>query len=224
LQILHCISKLSKKEKDVESMNANKKHLRDDCAWSMAVIVSTLENPNAGSADLHELIGETEQAIAAADEVIASERAAAADLISTPSADASQQAISRAEAATINRTRLSGVLPKLRDKLTATLASERPAKWLGFYETANAERQKLAHEIDTTRARVKAELGSLNRRLKECNAECRSINDMALDIGEYREIEMLPLFAAVRTGDADTSSTEPNWQAANVSRLPLRHR
>jgi hypothetical protein len=51
------------------------------------------------------------------------------DLISTPSAEAAQDAISRADAAQINRDRLQSALPRLRDRHTAALASERRDRW-----------------------------------------------------------------------------------------------
>jgi hypothetical protein len=39
---------------------------------------------------------------------------------------------------------------------------------------------------------------------------------MACEVEEYRELEMLPLFAALRTIDVDAeTSTEPDWRAAN---------
>lgn len=54
------------------------------------------------------------------------------------SAEAAQDAISRAEAAQINRDRLQSALPKLREKLSAALAEE--AKWFADYRRV---RQKL---------------------------------------------------------------------------------
>jgi hypothetical protein len=73
----------------------------------------------------------------------------------------------------------------------------------------------LAQEVDAARSRIHTELRSLNGRIKECNSECEYVNDMAREIGEYRALDLLPLFAALRTIDADETSTGPDWRAAN---------
>jgi hypothetical protein len=178
-------------------------------------VIAGLNNANAGSDELSELVAETETAIADADATATAMRLKAADVLAAPTPRDAQDAMREAEAATLNRDRLNGVLPQLRDRYTEALKAERHDKWLTQYKYVEAEREKLAHEFDTTRARVKAELGNLNARLKECNNDCNAVNRMACEIEEYRELEMLPLFAAVRTIDVDANNSQPDWQAAN---------
>jgi hypothetical protein len=179
-------------------------------------IVTALDNPNASAAELSELVAETELAIVTADETASAMRMKAADVLATPTPREAQDTMAQANAAELTRDRLGGILPKLKERYTAALVTERHAKWLGYYEIANAKREALAEVLDATRSRIKAELGSLNGRIKECNSECGYVNDMACEIGEYHDLDLLPLFAALRTIDAETS-TEPDWRAANSS-------
>jgi hypothetical protein len=178
-------------------------------------VLSGLNNANAGSDELAELVAETETAIANADVTATAMRLKAADVLAAPTPREAQDSLREAEAATLNHHRLNGILPQLRNHYAAAVATERQATWLGFYETAEAEREALAEEFNATRSRIKAELGSLNRRIKECNNDCNAVNNMAFEIGECRELELLPLFAALRTIDPDETSTGPDWQAAN---------
>jgi hypothetical protein len=178
--------------------------------------VSALDNPNSGASELSELVAETELAIVTADETASAMRMKAADVLATPTPREAHDTMAQANAAELTRDRLRGILPKLKERYTAALVTERHAKWLGYYEIANAKREALAEVLDATRSRIKAELGSLNGRIKECNSECGYVNDMACEIGEYHDLDLLPLFAALRTIDAETS-TEPDWRAANSS-------
>ena len=101
-----------------------------------------LNNPNSESEALYEIIAATELAIVAADEAVSSERASAADLISTPSAEAAQHAISRGEAREIIRDRLQSALPNLRKKLSAALRSEAHERWLSDFSRVRQDTQR----------------------------------------------------------------------------------
>lgn len=158
-------------------------------------IVKVLDNPNAGAGELSELIAETELAIIAANETVSSERAQAADLISTPSPEAAQQAISRAEAAKINHDRLSGVLPRLRDRYTEALAIERRDRWLSDYKKVEAASDKLREEynaIHQAYLSAKAKRDDLIRRMAACDLDVKRVNTIAGDLGIWdRQLEPL---------------------------------
>jgi hypothetical protein len=158
-------------------------------------IVTMLDNPNASASEMSELIAETELAIVTADETIASERAKAADLTSTPSAEAAQQAISRAEAAKINHDRLSGVLPKLRERYTAALVTERRDRWASDHNKVKAAQQALLQQyqgIDLTYRSAKAERDDLIRRMHDCDLDVERINTVAGDLDIWdRQLEPL---------------------------------
>jgi hypothetical protein len=174
-------------------------------------IVTVLDNPNASASELSELVAETELAIVTADEVIASERASAADLISTPSADSVQQAISRAEAAKINRDRLSGVLPKLRDRYTAALATERRDRWASDYKKVEAASDKLLQEykdIDQAYRSAKAERDKLIRRMQDCDLDVERVNAAACDLDIW-DLRLEPLL--------ETMQPELKWGAPRIS-------
>jgi hypothetical protein len=165
-------------------------------------IVTVLGNPNASAAELSELVAETELAIVAADEVIANERAAAADLTSTPSADAAQDAISRAEAAALNRDRLQSVLPKIRNKLAGALRSEEHDRWLSDFSGVRQQRDDaaslfrdypqhanmicqmfaMAAEVDKEVSRINGTApDGENRRLRKVELEARELDGFTLD-------------------------------------------
>jgi hypothetical protein len=154
-----------------------------------------LDNPNASASELSEIIAETELAIVTADEVIASERASAADLTSTPSAEAAQDAISRAEAAGFNRDRLHGAMPKLRDKLSAALAAEARDKWQATCNKVKAEQEALLQEykgIDQAYRSAKAERDKLIERMEACDLDASRVNDAACELDIWdRQLEPL---------------------------------
>jgi hypothetical protein len=158
-------------------------------------IVKVLDNPNAGAGELSELIAETELAIIIAKETVSSERASATDLIGTPSPEAAQAAISRAEAAKINHDRLSGVLPKLRDRYTEALATERRDRWASDYKKIETARDKLREEynaIHQAYLSAKAKRDDLIQRMAACDLDVRRVNTIAGDLGIWdRQLEPL---------------------------------
>jgi hypothetical protein len=159
-------------------------------------IVTVLDNPNASASELSELVAETELAIVTADETIASERASAADLTSTPSAEAAQQAISRAEAAGLNRDRLQSALPRLRDKLATSLECERHDRWLSTYQQAKTERDALAEEFASTYPTIVAQLVDLFNRVQQCDQKCAEVDSTASAMqNEHRRLTKTELTA-----------------------------
>jgi hypothetical protein len=165
-------------------------------------ITAMLNNPNSESEALYEIINATELAIATAQQTIDSERASAADLICTPSAEAAQHAISRAEAAQMNRDRLNSALPNLRKKLSAALREEAKEKWLADYRRVHQRRDEavalfrdyqkhaeaiaqmfaLAEVVDKEVSRINSNApdGEL-RRLHSVELEARNITEFSRD-------------------------------------------
>jgi hypothetical protein len=158
-------------------------------------IVTVLDNPNASASELSELLAETELAIVTETESSASARASAADLTSTPSAEAAQQAISRAEAAQSNRDRLQSALPKLRDRYTAALATERRDRWESDFKKVEAAADKLLEEydvIDPAYRSAKAKRDDLIRRMQDCDLDVERVNVVAGDLDIWdRQLEPL---------------------------------
>jgi hypothetical protein len=156
-------------------------------------IVAALGNANASGAELSELVAEIEQAVAAADQTVASEREQAADLVSTPSAEAAQQAMSRAEVAAFTRDRLRGVLPKLRERYTAALVIERRDRWTNDCKKVEAEQEALRQEykgIDQAYRSAKSERDKLIRRMEDCDLDCERVNAAARELNIWdRQLE-----------------------------------
>jgi hypothetical protein len=165
-------------------------------------IVTALGNPNASASELSELVAETELAIVTADETVSSERADAADLISTPSAEAAQAAISRADAAQINRDRLRSALPKLREKLSAALVEEAKERWLADYKRVRQQLDNaatlfgsyiehaeaivrlfaVAAEVDKEVSRINGSApDGVHLRLRSVELEARNLDRFSLD-------------------------------------------
>ena len=142
-------------------------------------ITAALDNPNEGSASLHELLAETEAAITAADEVFASESAKAKDIMASPTAEAAQDALARASAAQFNRDRLKSALPKLRDKLTTALEGERHSRWLSTYRRVEAERNLLSDEFAEVYPVMIAQLADLFTRMEQNKLDCAEVNSIA---------------------------------------------
>jgi hypothetical protein len=158
-------------------------------------IITVLDNPSASASELSEIVAETELAIVTADEVIASERAKAADLMATPSAEAAQDAISRAEAAQLTLTRLQSATPKLRERYTAALSTERRDRWASDYKKVEAAADQLRQEykgIDQAYRSAKAERGKLIRRMQDCDLDVERVNTVAGDLDIWdRQLEPL---------------------------------
>jgi hypothetical protein len=158
-------------------------------------IVSVLANSNASASELSALVAETELAIVTADETIASERANATDLISTPTADAAQDAISRAEAAALNQARLQSALPQLRAHYTEALATERRDRWESDRNKVSRQRDELLEEyngVQQAYLSAKADRDKLLRRMEDCDLDIERINILADDLNIY-DLQLEPM-------------------------------
>ena len=184
-------------------------------------ILAVLNNdPNSASSDeISALIADANNAIISAEQAIVAARELAQDITKTPLPVQAADARRAGEEAALTRDRLQGILPRLRERYTAALHVERRAKWAGFHEVVAAEREVLAQQFDQTLARVCAELGELNGKIKEHNAEVNYVNKLAREVNEWHEqLDPLPLFATVRTIDTDTGrNNEPDWRKANFA-------
>ena len=156
-------------------------------------ITAMLNNPNSESEALYEIIASTELAIVTADETMTSERAKAVDLTSTPSAEAAQDAISRAEAATINRDRLQSALPKLRDKLAGALRSEEHERWLSDFIRVRQKRDEAAAVFETYSEHAQA-IVQMFALAEQVDKEISRINGQAPD-GEHLRLRAVELEA-----------------------------
>lgn len=182
-------------------------------------IIAVLNDPNSASSDeISVLIVDADTAIIAAEQEIIAARELAQDITKTPLPLQAADARRAGEEATLTRDRLQGILPRLRERYTAALHAERHAKWQGYHSIVVAERSVLAGQFDETFARVRAELGALNSRLKEHNAEVNYVNQLAREVGEWREqLDPLPLFASVRAIDGDRARSDgSDWRRANA--------
>jgi hypothetical protein len=110
-------------------------------------IIAALNNPNAGSADLAELVAETETAATAAEQSAKDAYDKAIDLMVTPDASEANQA---ASAAALTRDRLANVLPKLRSALSAALAKERLERWQADHARLRPKRDAVAARFAET--------------------------------------------------------------------------
>jgi hypothetical protein len=152
-------------------------------------INAALDNANSGSADWCELLAETELAISEADAVVLLERSKAIDISASPSAEAAQDALARASAAAFNRDRLQSILPRMREKLTASLEGERHARWLADYRKVEAERDALAAEFAETYPNLVAQLADLFGRMDANGRRCAEINSSASALqNEHRRL------------------------------------
>src|ERR1700683_3026774 len=107
-------------------------------------IATSLANTNAGSTDLAELIVSVEQAIVSAEQPLADTRTRLLDLIGVPDPSEAREQLIVTELA---RDRLRAILPRLRDKLQACLASEHAARWAEDYRRVKAKVEEAAREF-----------------------------------------------------------------------------
>jgi hypothetical protein len=156
-------------------------------------IVAALDNPNAGSAELNELISETELAIVSAEADITDARAKAADVIAAPTPRDARDAINAADAAQLTRDRLNGVLPRLRDKLSAALRSEAHERWLADFKRVQRKLDEAATLFATYPEHAEA-IANLFAAAAEVDKEISRINGAAPD-GEHRRLRSVELEA-----------------------------
>jgi hypothetical protein len=136
-------------------------------------IASALSNDATTSADLANLIAETEAAITEADATAEAERSKALDPLLSPDAD---QARSAMDAATFARDRLRTVLPRLQARHRETVAEEQYARWLPSYEAAKAKQEALADELERLYRPFQEAIVPLLQQIEEADNEARRVN------------------------------------------------
>lgn len=159
-------------------------------------IVAALDNPNASAAELSELIAQTELAIVAAEGDVTAARAKAADVIAAPTPRDAHDAMNAADAAQLTRDRLNGVLPKLRDKLSAALQSDAHERWLADYRRVKTRRDEAVALFATYQPHAEA-IANLFAVASEVDREVRRINGSAPD-GEHLRLRSVELEARNR--------------------------
>jgi hypothetical protein len=173
-------------------------------------IAAALGNPNLGSAELAELIIEVEGAAASAAELAAREHDTALDLTASSDIAAAEQAVAHAR---LSRDRLLTVLPKLRERLSTALNTERRDRWLEDFKRVEVQRDQAADmfaeypelaarlvEIFRTAAAVDREISHINgsapnnehRRLKQVELEARGLDGFTRDHPSLAKTLQLP--------------------------------
>ncbi|HZR88424.1 MAG TPA: hypothetical protein VFB02_16575 [Bradyrhizobium sp.] len=181
-------------------------------------IIAVLNDPNSASSDeVGQLIVDNDAAIAKAEQEIIAARELSQDITKTPLPAQAADARRAAEEAALTRDRLAKIEPALRDRYTASLATERKARWQGYFEMISAEREVLAVEFDEFFGRIRSELAALNTKIREFNGEVGYVNRFGGEIGQWgHQLDPLPLIAPLRTLDSDTARNAPDWRAANA--------
>jgi hypothetical protein len=140
-------------------------------------IIATLDNANAGSQELAELIGEVEQAAAAADQTITTERAKLLDVTQCRDPDEARERI--ATLAT-SRDRLLATTPRLKAMLSAALAAEAKDRWWSSYKRIKTRLDEAVTQFKTYDEHAQA-ITSLFISAKELDKEISDLNGSAPD-------------------------------------------
>jgi hypothetical protein len=184
-------------------------------------IVSILANANAGSETIAELIVEVETAAQVFVETAEAERARSLDLVQC--ADP-HQARDRIAAAELAGDRLQSALPKLRDKLSATLAGESHERWLADYRRVGQKRDETAALFKTYPEHAEA-IVHMFAAAAEVDREVSRINGDAPD-GEHRRLRSVELEARnldrfTRDNPSLASTVElPDWDNSGKKLWP----
>jgi hypothetical protein len=157
-------------------------------------IVGTLNNPNAGSEALAELIEKVESAALASVETAEAERTRSLDLVLCPDPREARERIAAAE---LNGERLRTQLPKLRDKLSAALRSESHERWLSDFSRVRQQLSDAASLFRDYRQHAEA-LVRMFYEAEQVDKEISRINGSAPD-GEHRRLRSVELEARNKT-------------------------
>ena len=136
-------------------------------------IASALSNDTIASADLANLIAETEAAITEADAAAEEARSNGLDPLLSPNAD---QARSAMDAATFARDRLRTVLPRLQARHREAIAAENYARWLPSYEAVKAKQSALADELERVYRPFQETIVPLLQQIEEADSEAHRVN------------------------------------------------
>jgi hypothetical protein len=155
-------------------------------------IAATLNNGNAGSDELSELILAVEAAATAANTAATAQREAAVDILAAPDPKAAHENVVAAE---LTRDRLRHALPPLRDRLAAALDAEASAR---FDETYRRGEALLAQEAENfARAwDLMNELRDIFQSATATDKALAAINSEAATLsGEFRRLRSTELTA-----------------------------
>jgi len=152
-------------------------------------IAAALKSDEIASADLADLIEETEAAATAADAAAEAEHAKALDLLASPDAAKARAAMERAA---FTRDRLRTVLPRLQQRLLEVQEQEYAARWRIGYAEVETKRDALAAELREMYPPIVARITDLFTRIRACDHEVSRVNGSAPS-GEplrLREVEL----------------------------------
>jgi hypothetical protein len=154
-------------------------------------IASALANSNTTSAEVMELIAETEAALTAAEAKAQAERERALDPIASPDAAEAERS---AWAAELNRDRLHSFCSQLQQRFDEVAATEYAAQWQATYEDVEARCNALAKEFGEVYPELVSQLCDLFERMKAADQECSRVAGEAV-AGEHRRLRGVELTA-----------------------------
>lgn len=146
-------------------------------------IANALTDPHIATADLNELISETEVALTAAEATAQTERRKAVDAVMPDAAEAERSAW----AAEVHRDRLHSLLSRLRQRFAEISAAERAAQRVADCEAVKAKRDALAREFVELYPDVVSRFIDFAQRAAAVDDECVRFNGAAL-AGEHRRL------------------------------------
>ena len=146
-------------------------------------IANALTDPHIATADLYELISETEVALIAAEATAEAERQKAVDAVMPDAAEAERSAW----AAEVHRDRLHSLLSRLRQRLADVSAAEYSAQREADFEAVKAKRDALAREFIEFYPDFVSRFVDFALRTAAVDDECARFNGAAL-AGEHRRL------------------------------------
>jgi hypothetical protein len=147
-------------------------------------VATALADAKTTSAEVMEMMADTEAALTAAEAKAEAERAKALDPIASPDAAEAERS---AWAAELARDRLRSSLSRLRQRFEEVAAVERDTQWQATYEEVEAKCNALAKEFSEKYQKLTNELCDLFGRMKAVDEECSRVNGEAVT-GEHRRL------------------------------------
>ena len=155
-------------------------------------IAAALANPRVASADLDELISETEQSVAETEKTAQAEREKALDPVASPDGAEAEKLVWALE---LRRDRLRSSLSRLRRRLYEVERAETTARWEANHDAVKAERDAVAKEFAELYPSLTTQLCDLFHRAKAIDQECSRINREA-PAGEHRRLRWRRAYGA----------------------------
>jgi len=154
-------------------------------------IVSMLDNPNAGSETLEDLIREVSDAAATAQAGAVEARAKLTDLVASPDPRAAREAVAELET---TQARLQASLPRLREKLSSAIQIERTAKFWEDHKHVKARLEIAVEQFKTFDQHSQA-IVRIFLLAAEVDKEISALNSFASEIGIDRRLRSVELTA-----------------------------